>query len=215
MPPRKRPLTSKSATRANKQTRLEACHEPTPPRQLSAETIAAISQAVATAVKQTLQQHTIVQNGPTSSTSSSPHVEFVPDPLVTSGSTDTTVPQDAAAMVTETDTLVEASTSQVIESLTGGVVKLAETSTQSKNPFLSASVPLAQRVPEKVRKKIWAKEYVDLSTLINVQDSDSHYILKFQNTDRNTSVSMVPNVRRQPIRNIEQWTSAFNTFVAI
>lgn len=126
MPPCKRPLTSQSVTQANKQTHLEPRPEPTQPCQLTGETIHAIGQAITAAVKQTLQQHTTTQNRSTSSTSLSPYVEFVPNPPVTSGSTDTTVPRDAAAIVTNTDNLVEASTSQVIESLTGGVVKPAE-----------------------------------------------------------------------------------------
>lgn len=39
--------------------------------------------------------------------------------------------------------------------------------------------------------------------------------LKFQTNDGTTAVSMVPNVRRQPTRNIEQWTTAYKTSVAI
>lgn len=44
---------------------------------------------------------------------------------------------------------------------------------------------------------------------------EGQYLLKFQNVEGGATVSMVPSVRRQKIRTIEQWTSAFNTFVAI
>ena len=44
---------------------------------------------------------------------------------------------------------------------------------------------------------------------------EGQYVLKFQNVEEGATVSMVPSVRRQTIRTIEQWTSAYNTFVAI
>ena len=45
---------------------------------------------------------------------------------------------------------------------------------------------------------------------------EGQYVLKFQNVlGGGATVSMVPSVRRQTIRTIKQWTSAFNTFVAI
>ena len=56
---------------------------------------------------------------------------------------------------------------------------------------------------------------MDFSTLCSPQDTEGQYLLKFQNNEGNTAVFMVPNVRRQNIRNIEQWTTVFNTFVAI
>ena len=44
---------------------------------------------------------------------------------------------------------------------------------------------------------------------------EGQYVLKFQNVEGGATVSMVPSVRRQTIRTIEQWTCGFNTFVAI
>ena len=44
---------------------------------------------------------------------------------------------------------------------------------------------------------------------------EGQYVLKFQNVEGGATVSMVPSLRRQAIRTIKQWTSAFNTFMAI
>ena len=44
---------------------------------------------------------------------------------------------------------------------------------------------------------------------------EGQYVLKFQSVLGGATVSMVPSVRMQTIRTIKQWTSAFNTFVAI
>ena len=81
--------------------------------------------------------------------------------------------------------MVRASAAEVIQSLM----------------LISASVPLAKR----------ANEYTDFATLFSTQESEGQYILKFQN-EGNSVVSMVPYVKRQPIHNIEQWTTAFATF---
>ena len=135
-----------------------------------------------------------------------PSIQFVPAPQSTIGLSTSSNPMDTTG---NSDGLVQASASEVLENITGGVVKPQENATSSKNPFISASVPLAQRVPGKVRNKIWADEYVDFSTLFHTQDSEGGYILKFQNSEGNTAVSMVPNIKKQAVCTIEQWTTAF------
>ena len=76
-----------------------------------------------------------------------------------------------------TQDLVEASTATVIPQLTRNTLLPAgdgSAGKTSKNPFISANVPLAHRVSEKVRKQIWANEYVDFSTLFKLQEMDGN-----------------------------------------
>lgn len=109
-------------------------------------------------------------------------IQFVPDPTATSGSPNATVTRRALGTATQRNQeVVQASASQVIENLTGGIIKPAEQITTSKNPFLSASVPLVQKVSEKIRKQIWAKEYVDFATLFHVNEYENQYVLKISN----------------------------------
>ena len=127
--------------------------------------------------------------------SSSSPVQFIPDPPAPPGHPSTSAQSDVQE-------LVQASTSEVIQSLTNGRVQTEERPVTSKNPFISASVPLTHRVTEKICNKIWAGEFVDFSTLCSPQDTEGQYLLKFQNNEGNTAVSMVPNVRRKTFRTL-------------
>ena len=218
MPPRKRSTNQPLTRRASKKTRLDqmaGTSSSSSATTFTADQIADISNAVATAVSQTLTNlpHPSVSSTPT------PAIQFVPDPSVTAAVATTTQPtQSQISAPQSTQDLVEASTATATQQLTGNTLLPAgdgSAGKTSKNPFISANVPLAHRVSEKVRTQIWANEYVDFSTLFNLQEMEGQYVLKFQNVEGGATVSMVPSVRRQTIRTIEQWTSAFNTFVAI
>ena len=79
------------------------------------------------------------------------------------------------------------------------------------------SVPLASRVSEKLQSKIWANEYVDLGSLFATLPGDP----KYNFTIKNLPGSSTPTVSLEPVQNtkriatIDQWTSAFQIFVAI
>ena len=218
MPPRKRSTSQPLTRQASKKTRLDqvaGTSSPSSATTFTADQIADISNAVATAVSQTLTN----LPPPAVSSTPTPAIQFVPDPPVTAAVATTTQPtQSQISAPQSTQDLVEASTATVIQQLTGNTLLPAgdgSAGKTSKNPFILANVPLAHRVSEKVRKQIWANEYVDFSTLFNLQEMEGKYVLKFQNVEGGATVSMVLSVLRQTIRTIEQWTSAFNTFVAI
>ena len=65
---------------------------------------------------------------------SSPPVQFIPDPPAPPGQPSTSAQSDVQE-------LVQASTSEVIQSLTNGGVQTEERPAASKNPFISASDP--------------------------------------------------------------------------
>jgi len=54
----------------------------------------------------------------------------------------------------------------------------------SKNFFISSAVPLASRVPERIRNKIWANEFIDFSHLLITYKDDSNYTLQLQSKRR-------------------------------
>ena len=90
---------------------------------------------------------------------------------------------------------------------------------QSKNTFLSEVIPLSNRVSEKVKKQIWANEFVDFALLLHSSinnTQEERYTFKVETTKGGQpSVVLAPNTRKPAITNIDQWLSAFQTFVAI
>ena len=145
MPPRKR--SSQPLTRqASKRTRLDqmaGTSSSSSATTFTADQIADISNAVATAVAQTLTN----LPPPSVSSTPTPEIQFVPDPPVTAAvatMTQPTQPQISAPQSTQD--LVEASTATVIQQLTGNTLLPAgggSAGKTSKNPFISANVPLA------------------------------------------------------------------------
>ena len=86
----------------------------------------------------------------------------------------------------------------------------------SKNSSISSAVPLASRVPERIKNKIWANEFIDFSNLVITFKDDNNYTFQLQSNDTGQQVlSMVPNHKRPTIQNIEQWTTAFQIFISI
>ena len=68
-----------------------------------------------------------------------------------------------------------------------------------------------------MKAKIWANDYIDIGTLLNasVASEDSYVFKVLQGENGQPVVSVVPNEKRRTIQTIEQWTGAFQTFVAI
>ena len=54
---------------------------------------------------------------------------------------------------------------------------------QSKNTFLSAAIPLSHRVPDKVKKQIWANEFVDFTLQLHnsvTNPAEEQYTVKLE-----------------------------------
>ena len=79
-------------------------------------------------------------------------------------------------------------------------------------------VPLASRISEKIQSKIWANEYIDLGMLLHrISPSDYKYNFVVQTTQSNDRpvISLEPAQKAKRIIAIDQWITAFQTFVAI
>ena len=79
-------------------------------------------------------------------------------------------------------------------------------------------MPLASRIPDKIQSKIWADEYIDLGTLLNTTlPSDFRYNLVVQSSQSASRpvISLEPTQKTKRITTIDQWITAFQTFVAV
>ena len=105
-----------------------------------------------------------------------------------------------------------------VQQVTGSLFPCEVVSPPSKNTFLSSAVPLTHRVPDKVKKQIWANEYVDFAILLNTSltQSDEHYTFRVEKGEGGKpALTLAPNPKRQTVQSIDQWVSAFQVFVAI
>ena len=72
---------------------------------------------------------------------------------------------------------------------------------------LSHSSPLGVNISEKIRNKIWNNEYIDIGFLLGQNSTIDK--LNLSVTLDSQSLSLVPNMRPQTIKSIDDWTSAF------
>ena len=80
------------------------------------------------------------------------------------------------------------------------------------------SVPLTSRIPDKIQSKIWAHEYIDLGTLLNTtlpSDSRYHLVVQSSQSASRPVISLEPTQKTKRITTIDQWITAFETFVAV
>ena len=92
-----------------------------------------------------------------------------------------------------------------------------ETDTRPEKIHQLISVPLSSKVPDKTQTKIWANEYIDLGTLLSPLPGDPKYnfTVKSSSLSSEPIVSLEPAQASKRIVTIDQWTTAFQTFVAI
>jgi len=89
-----------------------------------------------------------------------------------------------------------------------------------KSPkFDSIAVPLGSRIPAKTRAKIFANEFVDFGALLDPSPTVDKYAISFISPGPSSStqpkLTLEPTHTPQKIVSIDQWLTAFHTFVAI
>ena len=128
---------------------------------------------------------------------------------------------DAVAEVPFTGPLVKGS-SLVQDSITAVQQNLTGETIGPGQPipdqlFVSSSLPLDARVPDKIKAKIWNEEYIDFGTLI----ANPELVNKYSVTVRNAESGSMPSLCLEPvskpkkITTIEAWSSCFLIFVGI
>ena len=82
-------------------------------------------------------------------------------------------------------------------------------------PGLDATVSanaLDHLVPQRLKDKIWAKEYVELSTLL--QEEDQEMELQISSHSEQPTFTLVPKNEKE-VNTIARWIKAFNCFTAV
>ena len=87
------------------------------------------------------------------------------------------------------------------------------TQTVPKYTSSLSSISLYAHVDEKIRAKIWAGEFVELSKLFN-NSADDSYVLSVVNGSGQPTISLKPRSEGK-IYSIERWTKAFQIYMAI
>ncbi len=134
---------------------------------------------------------------------------------------------DGAAMTIPIASVQE-SVADVVEDLTGeghnnlnptslNTLGSLDTNNRPQQVHKLISVPLASRVSEKTQTKIWANEYVELGSLCVSIPSDPKYNFTVNTSAKSNQpvFSLEPAQNSKRINSIDQWTSAFQIFVAV
>lgn len=204
-----------SGLQSRQQNTLASSGDPRGPSglgHLTPELVATVTAAVSQALQAAL---------PTSQVPQTPasHIQFVPDPVEPLRKDPPPATNDAS-----NDSLPGASEAHTVQDTVTTVIDKVigpqdKPEGQSKNTFLSEAIPLSNRVPEKVKKQIWSNEFVDFALLLHsnvINTVEERYTLKVETTKGGQpSVVLAPNTKKQAITNIDQWMSAFQTYVAI
>ena len=80
------------------------------------------------------------------------------------------------------------------------------------------AVPLATRVSDKMQSKIWLNEYIDLGTLLqkaSPNQSQYNFVIQTPHSSDRLVISLEPAQKPRRIATIDQWISAFQTFVVV
>ena len=98
----------------------------------------------------------------------------------------------------------------------GSQVSFTSNTTNTHN-VISAHIPLSALAKPSIKADSWANKYVDLAALLT-PDQQTSYELVCEQPD--PEVESTPQFkwtqkRLRPIRFVNQWTDAFNTFIAI
>lgn len=110
---------------------------------------------------------------------------------------------------------VQGSIATVLASLSGSTSLMSK----PKDIFVSTDIPIDMSVSDRLKRKIWAHEYVDFGLLLNnKKDPDSfHLCLSSDMASSNDQPRIIlePNQKSKHINSVEMWVTAYQTFVGV
>ena len=110
---------------------------------------------------------------------------------------------------------VQVSIATVLDSLSGSTSLMSK----PKDIFVSSDIPIDMSVSDRLKRKIWAHEYVDFGLLLNnKKDHDSfHLCLSNDMTSSNDQprITLEPKQKSKHINSIEMWVTAYQIFVGV
>ena len=83
-----------------------------------------------------------------------------------------------------------------------------------QNDFVSVGLPIDVFVSDKLKNKIWANEFIDMSSLIDQGQEDEVFQLSMT-TGEGGTVSFTPKRKANKMMNMGKWLSAFQVYMAI
>ncbi|XP_061170527.1 uncharacterized protein LOC133179840 [Saccostrea echinata] len=90
-----------------------------------------------------------------------------------------------------------------------------------KSGFVSSSVPIEARVSDKIKSKIWSKQYVDMALLLKKEKGKSKYSIKVEEQDQTGKV-VIHNMQstdddefRDGSLSLHDWVTAWNRYATI
>ena len=95
---------------------------------------------------------------------------------------------------------------------------IAQSNDRPQQIHQQITVPLASRVSDKIPSKIWANEYIDLGTLLQIASpntSQYNFVVQTPHSSDRPVISLEPAQKPKRIATTDQWITAFQTFVAI
>ena len=75
------------------------------------------------------------------------------------------------------------------------------------------SFPIDARIPDNIKEKIWANQYVELGLLLHPHELDK-YCMAMSTASGSLSLCLLPRKPKQ-ISTLDQWNSVFNIFMTI
>ena len=110
---------------------------------------------------------------------------------------------------------VQGSIATVLASLSGSTSLMSK----PKDIFVSTDIPIDMSVSDRLKRKIWAHEYVDFGLLLNNRkDPDSfHLSLSSDMASSNDQPRIIlePNQKSKHINSVEMWVTAYQIFVGV
>ena len=220
MPPKKRSAGKSTATRPTRAKRprpsdlqeiapaeIETSHptraEPAPPQGLVSIDVSAISTTISAVVSQALQ-----------SALSSDNLTTILRPSSVGTDSHSLVEE---AVLNETRVITEDRGSSA--GTGGDIAQIDNPDPKPQQVFSSIAVALQSRVTAKLKRKIWANEYVDFGALLfSSPQNEGKYSLSMApsaGSSNNPQLTLEPCHTTKRIHRIQQWVSAFNIFVSV
>ena len=107
------------------------------------------------------------------------------------------------------------STATVLDSFSGSTSLMSE----PKDIFVSSDIPIDMSVSDRLKRKIWAHEYVDFGLLLNnKKDHDSFHLClsnDMASSNNQPRITLEPKQKSKHINSIEMWITDHQIFVGV
>ena len=133
-------------------------------------------------------------------------------PQATAPETTVTATPDTTCSAVQT-LAPEVAVQEVVDEAISNITGRCPQPLQNQSAFHSGSVAVTATVPERVKQKIWANQFVEMGELLGPEREPVYTLQLLGST--NPTLQMVPKATRRGQLSFSQWTMAWNRFGAI